>query len=108
MGSSLRGRPDGRANYPEKKIDRHSTFRSVRYHKDAVRCRNLLVPAMRNDIEQNVNDCSASLAPCKNLKYLTPKDQHDKLEKLTEPGQELRIDFTGILHNNNMNGEPQI
>ena len=41
----------------------------------------------------------------KNLKYQIPKNQHGKLEKLTEPKQELRIDFTGKLYNKNFNGE---
>ena len=65
-------------------------------------------PEMREDIEQNVKDCTACLATGKNLKYQIPKNQYGKLEKLSEPGQELQIDFTGKLHNKKLNGEPQI
>ena len=35
-------------------------------------------------------------------------DVLNKLEKLTEPGQELEIDFTGKLHNKNIHGDVQI
>ena len=31
----------------------------------------------------------------------------ENLEKLSEPGQELQIDFTGKLHNKKLNGETQ-
>ena len=47
---------------------------------------------------QKVKDCIACLATAKNPKYQVPKNQHMKLEKLTELGQELQIDFTGKLH----------
>ena len=63
---------------------------------------------MRKDIEQRVKDCTACLATAKNLKYQIPKNKYGKLEKLSEPGQEIQIDFTGKLHNKNLNGEPQI
>ena len=65
-------------------------------------------PNVPKDIEQKVKDCTACLATGKNLKYQIPKNQYGKLEKLSEPGQELQIDFTGKLHNKNLNGEPQI
>ena len=65
-------------------------------------------PEMRKDIEQRVKDCTACLATGKNLKYQIPKNKYGKLEKLSEPGQEIQIDFTGKLHNKNLNGEPQI
>ena len=65
-------------------------------------------PEMRKDIEQKVKDCTACLATGKNLKYKIPKNQYGKLEKLSELGQELQIDFTGKLHNKKLNGEPQI
>ena len=65
-------------------------------------------PEMREDIEQRVKDCTACLATGKNLKYQIPKNKYGKLEKLSEPGQEIQIDFTGKLHNKNLNGEPQI
>ena len=63
---------------------------------------------MRKDVEQNIKGCSACLATCKNLKYQIPKNQHGKLEKITEPGKKLQIEFTGKLHNKQYNGEPQI
>ena len=52
-------------------------------------------PEMRKDIEQRVKDCAACLATGKNLKYQIPKNKYGKLEKLSEPGQEIQIDFTG-------------
>ena len=54
-------------------------------------------PEMRKDIEQRVKDCTACLATGKNLKYQFSKNQYGKLETLSEPGQELQIDFTGKL-----------
>ena len=65
-------------------------------------------PEMRKDIEQKVKDCTACLATGNNLKYQIPKNQYGKLEKLSESGQELQIDFTGKLHNKKLNGEPQM
>ena len=64
-------------------------------------------PEMRKDTEQKVKDCTAFLATCKNFKYQIPKNQYGKLEKQSEPGQELLIDFTRKLHNKNLNREPQ-
>ena len=61
---------------------------------------------MRKDIEQKVKDCTACLATGKNLKYPVLKNQYGKLGKLSEPGQELQIDFTGKLHYKNLNGDP--
>ena len=63
---------------------------------------------MRKDIEQKVEDYTACRTTGKNLKYQIPKNQYGKLEKLSELGKELQIDFTGKLHNKNLNGEPQI
>ena len=59
-------------------------------------------PEMRKGIEQRVKDCTACLATGKNLKYQIPKNKYGKLEKLSEPGQEIQIDFTGKLHNKNL------
>ena len=64
-------------------------------------------PEMRKDIQQKVKDCTACLATGKHLKCQIPKNHYGKLEKLSKPGQELQIDFTGKLHNKNLNGEPQ-
>ena len=52
-------------------------------------------PGMKQDIENKVKDCTAYLATGKNLNYQIPKKHYGKLEKLTEPGQEIQIDFTG-------------
>ena len=65
-------------------------------------------PEKKNDIETKVKDCTACLASGKSLKYQLPKKHFGKLEKLTEPGQELQIDFTGKLHNKNIHGDVQI
>ena len=65
-------------------------------------------PGMKQDIENKVKDCTACLASGKNLNYQLPKKHYGKLEKLTEPGQEIQIDFTGKLHNKKINGDVQI
>ena len=65
-------------------------------------------PGMKQDIENKVNDCTACFASGKNLKYQLPKNYDGKLENLTEPGQELQIDFTGKLQNKNIHGVVQI
>ena len=56
-------------------------------------------PNKKQDIETKVKDCTACLASGKNLNYQLPKKHYGKLEKLSEPGQELEIDFNGKLHN---------
>ena len=63
---------------------------------------------MKQDIENKVKDCTACLASGKNPNYQLPKKHNRKLEKLTEPGQEIQIDFTGKLHNKKINGDVQI
>ena len=63
---------------------------------------------MKKDIENNVQDCTACLASGKNLKCHLPKKHYGKLEKLSEPGQDIQIDFTGNLHNKHLHGETQI
>ena len=65
-------------------------------------------PSKKSDIETKVKDCTACLASGKNLKYQLPNKHYGKLEKLTEPGQEIQIDFTGKLHNQKINGDVQI
>ena len=44
----------------------------------------------------------------KNLKYQLSKNESGKLKTLTEPGQELQIDFTEKFHNKKLNGENQL
>ena len=51
-------------------------------------------PEKKNDIETKLKDCTACLASGKNLKYQLPKKHYGKLEKLTEPRQEIQNDFT--------------
>ena len=64
-------------------------------------------PEMKQDIENNVKDGTACLASGKNLQYQLPKKDYGKLEKLSEPGQEIQIDFTGKVHNKHLHGEMQ-
>ena len=56
-------------------------------------------PEKKRKIKTKVKDCTACLASCKNLQYQPPKKHFGKLEHLTEPGQEIQIDFTGKLEN---------
>ena len=65
-------------------------------------------PETKNNIETKVKNCTACLASGNNLKYQLPKKHYGKLETLTEPGQELQIDFTGKLHNKNIHRDVQI
>ena len=64
-------------------------------------------PNKKQDIETKVKDCTASLASGKNLNYQLPKKYYGKLEKLTEPGQEIQNDFIGKLLNKTFCGETQ-
>ena len=65
-------------------------------------------PNITKDIEEKVKNCVACLSSGKNLKYQLPKNESGKLRTLTEPGQEIQIDFTGKLHNKKLNGENQL
>ena len=65
-------------------------------------------PNITKDIEEKVKNCVACLSSGKNLKYQLPKNESGKLKTLTEPGQEIQIDFTGKLHNKKLNGENQL
>ena len=65
-------------------------------------------PNITRDIENKAKDCTACLASGKNLKYQLPKNHYGNLKTLTEPGQEIQIDFTGKLHNKKINGDVQI
>ena len=46
-------------------------------------------PTKKSEIEMKVKDCTACLASGKNLKYQLPSKHYGKLEKLTEPGQDI-------------------
>ena len=65
-------------------------------------------PDINWDIENKVKDCIACLASGKNLKDQLPNNHYGKLKKITEPGQEIQIDFVGKLHNKRINGDVQI
>ena len=65
-------------------------------------------PAMKQDSENKVNDCTACIVSGKNPEYQLPKKHYGKLETLSELGQEIQIVFIGKLHNNNSHGEVQI
>ena len=65
-------------------------------------------PTKKSDIEMKAKDCTACLASGKNLKYQLPSKHYGKLGKLTEPGQEIQICFTGKLHNQKIHGDVQI
>ena len=63
-------------------------------------------PHMQKEIEEKAKNCVAFIASGKNLKYR--KREFGKLKTLTEPGQEIQIDFSGKLTNEKLNGEYQI
>ena len=65
-------------------------------------------PNMQKEIEDKTKNCVACMSSYKNLKYHSPKNEFGKLKTLTEPGQEIQIDFSGKLNNKNLNGEHQI
>ena len=50
----------------------------------------------------------ACMSPGKNLKDRLPKHEFGKLKTLTEPGQEIQIDFSGKLNNKKLNGDHQL
>ena len=56
-------------------------------------------PNITRDIENKAKDCAACLASGKNIKNQLPNSHYGKLKTLTEPGQEIQIDFTRKLHN---------
>ena len=62
-------------------------------------------PNMCKEIEDKTKNCVACMASGKNLNYQLPKTNFGKLNTLTEPGQEIQIDFTGKLNHKNLNGE---
>ena len=104
MGPSIRRRPN-RCTHRPQTATRHSTLRSLRHH---IRSQNILAAEQKQDIETKIKDCTACLALGQNLNYQLAKNHYRKLEKLSESGQEIQIDFTGKLHNENLSGETQI
>ena len=65
-------------------------------------------PNMCKEIEDKTKNCVACMASGKNLNYQLPKNNFGKLKTLTEPGQEIQIDFNGKLNHKKLNGEHQI
>ena len=65
-------------------------------------------PNINKNIKDKVKNCIACSSSGKNLKYQIPKNESGKLKTLTEPGQEIQIDFTGKLHDKKLNGENQL
>ena len=61
----------------------------------------------KSDIDMKVKDCTSCLASGKNLKYQLSSKHYGKVEKLTETEQEIQIDFTGKLHNQEVHGDVQ-
>ena len=65
-------------------------------------------PNMQKEIEDKTKNWVACMSSGKNLKYQLPKNEFGKLKTITEPGQEIQIDFSGKLNNNKLNGEHQL
>ena len=110
MVFDLRRLPNCDTHRLETKTPGHPSFRSLRHNKNDVRSTHILVA--RNETRHREQSkrlhSTACFASGKNLRYQLPKKYYGKLEKLTEPGQELQIEFTGKLHNKNLHGEVQI
>ena len=99
MGPSIRRRPNRHTHQSEAVTAGYSTLRSLRYHENDVQSQNILVAEHETRYRDKTKDCTACLASGKSLKHQLPKKHYGKLEKLSKPGQEIRIDFTGKLHN---------
>ena len=108
MGIGFRRQPNCGTDRFKTNPSGYYQFRSFRHNEDDIGGTHILVEEMELDIENKVKDCTACFASGKNPKYQLPKKHYGKLEKLTEPGQEIQIDFTGKLHNKNIHGEVQI
>ena len=64
-------------------------------------------PSTDKDFENEAKHCVACMSSGENLKNPIPKNFSRKLEKLTETGQEIQIDFTRK-SNDKMNSETEI
>ena len=60
---------------------------------------------MKKDIENKCSTSTACMSSGKNLKCHLPSTEKIRRPALTEPGQEIQIDFSGKLHNK-LKGEP--
>ena len=70
--------------------------------------RIFLWPNIDKEIEDRTKNCVACMSSGKNLNYQIPKNETGKLKTLTEPGQEIQIDFSGKLNNKKLNGEHKL
>ena len=52
-------------------------------------------PNINKEIEDRTKNCVACMSSGKNLNYQIPKKETGKLKTLSEPGQEIQIDFSG-------------
>ena len=83
-------------------------FGHAGYTKMAAEAKIFWWPNMQEEIKEKTNNCVACMASGKNFKYQIPKRDSRKLKTLTEPGQEIQIDFSGKSNNKKLNGEHQI
>ena len=63
---------------------------------------------LRKDIEHNCSIFKACMSSSMNIKYQLRMTEEINQQVLTEPGQEIQIDFSGKLHNKRVTGEPYI
>ena len=108
MGPDIRWRPNRHTHRSGTTTARYSSIRSFRHHKNDNRAKIFWWLNKKQDIETKVKDCTECLASGKSLNYQLPKKHCGKLEKLSEPGQEIHTDFTGNLPNKKLGGETQI
>ena len=65
-------------------------------------------PNMRIDFDKKAKTCSACLKAGKNLKFQLPLTEKTKIGTPKKPGEEIKIDFTGNLHNKKLQSSPYI
>ena len=108
MGIGLCRRSNCNNNRPKTKTPGHPSFQSLLHNENDLGSTYILVAQNETGHREKFERRTACFASGKNLKYQLPRKHYGKLEQLTEPGQELPIDFTGKLHNKNIHGEVQI
>ena len=67
-----------------------------------------MVAEHAKEIEDKSKNFVACMSSGKNIKYQLSKNEFGKLKTLTEPGQEVNIDFSSKLNKKQLNGERQI
>ena len=64
---------------------------------------------MKKDIENKCSTCPACTSSGRILRYQLPSTEKIRLPPaLTEPGQEIQVEFSGKLHNKHVAGDPNI